>query len=65
MTKKLYRSDNKMLAGVCAGIAEYMEVDPAIIRIGYAAITLFSACFPGLILYFIMMLIIPNKPYTE
>ncbi len=59
--KKLRRSDNKMLAGVCAGIAEYFEVDPTMVRVIYAVLTIFSAAFPGILLYIILMLIMPNQ----
>lgn len=64
MEKKLYRSNNRMLAGVCAGLAEYMNVDPTIIRLAYAALTLFTAGIFGLILYVIMMIIIPEAPHS-
>lgn len=59
--KRLYRSDNKMLCGVCAGIAEYFNIDPTIVRVGYAALSIFSAGFPGLVLYIILLLIMPQK----
>lgn len=59
--KKLRRSNNKMLAGVCAGIAEYFEVDPTMVRVIYAVLTIFSAAFPGILLYIILMLIMPNQ----
>lgn len=61
MEKKLTRSTNKSLAGVCAGIAEYFNLDPTLIRVIYACLTVFSAGFPGVILYIIMMLIMPEK----
>ena len=54
------RSKNKMLAGVCAGLAEYFGIDPTVVRVGYAALSLFSAGFPGLVLYIILMLIMPQ-----
>ena len=57
--KKLTRSANKVLAGVCGGLAEYLDVDPTLIRIAYVALTVFSAAFPGLILYIIMLIIMP------
>ena len=63
--KKLTRSTNKILAGVCGGIAEYFDVAPAIVRICYAALSFFSAAFPGLILYIIMMLIMPEKDNND
>jgi len=60
--KKLTRSANKVLAGVCGGIAEYFDVDPTLIRVIYAVLAIFSAGFPGLLLYLILMLIMPAAP---
>jgi len=60
--KKLVRSANKVLAGVCGGIAEYFEIDPTLVRILYAALTIFTTGFPGLLLYIIMLLIMPEAP---
>ncbi len=54
------RSANKMLAGVCAGMAEYWDVDPTVVRVVYAALTVFSAGFPGILLYIIMALLMPQ-----
>ena len=63
--KKLKRSTNKMLAGVCAGIAEYLNIDPTVIRVAYAAVSVLSAAFPGLLLYLILMLVMPaSEDYT-
>lgn len=61
MEKKLTRSANKSLAGVCAGIAEYFNLDPTLIRAIYACLTIFSAGFPGILLYIVLMLIMPEK----
>lgn len=58
--KKLRRSNNKMLAGVCAGLAEYFDVDVTMVRVVYTALTIFSAAFPGLLLYLVMMIIMPR-----
>jgi len=63
--KKLYRSSNRILAGVCGGIAEYFDVDPTLIRVVFAVLTLFSAAFPGLLLYIILMILIPNYNQIE
>lgn len=61
--KKLYRSSqNKMLGGVCAGIAEYFGIDPTLVRVAYACLSVFSAAFPGLLLYIILLIIMPVKP---
>ena len=59
--KRLYRSSNRMIAGVCAGIAEYLEIDPTVIRVVYAALSLFTVGFPGLILYLVLTVLIPNE----
>ncbi len=59
--RRLTKSNNKMLSGVLAGIAEYMDADPTLIRIGYTALAIFSAGFPGLILYIIMACIMPEN----
>ena len=58
--KKLKRSADKMLAGVCAGLAEYWDLDPTLVRVVYAALTVFSAGFPGVLLYIIMVLLMPQ-----
>jgi len=59
--KKLMRSaNNKVLGGVLGGVAEYFEMDATLIRICYAALTIFSAGFPGLLLYIIMLLLMPK-----
>lgn len=63
--KKLYRSNNRIFGGVCAGIAEYFNIDPTVIRILYLILSLFTVGFPGLIIYLILLLIIPNKPFAE
>lgn len=65
--KKLYRSTkNRMLGGVCGGIAEYFGCEPTLIRLIYVALSLFTVAFPGIILYIICLLIIPNDPgYTD
>lgn len=60
--KKLTRSTNKVLAGVCGGIAEYFDVDPTLVRAIYAILAIFTTGFPGLLLYIILMLIMPAAP---
>lgn len=61
MNKKLTKSANKTLTGVCGGIAEYFDLDPTLVRAGYAFLTFFSAGFPGVILYIILSLVMPQK----
>ncbi len=60
MEKKLRRSrNNQMIAGVCAGIAEYLNVDVTIVRVAYVLLSVLSVGFPGIIVYIILMLIMP------
>jgi len=61
--KRLYRTEGqfKMVCGVCGGIAEYFDIDPTLVRLGWAALSLFSALFGGLILYIIAAVVIPTK----
>ncbi len=65
MKKRIYRdSKNSMLAGVCAGIAKYFDLDPTIVRILWVVVTLAGGS--GLIAYIICALIIPDEPeYNE
>ncbi len=58
--KKLRKSNDKKLAGVCSGIAEYFDVDPTLVRVGYAALSLFTTGFPGLLLYIVLALVMPE-----
>lgn len=61
MDKKLTKSNNKMVADVCAGIAEYFGWEVTIVRIVYAFLTIFSVGFPGLLLYIVMSIVMPNR----
>lgn len=61
MDKKLTKSNNKMLAGVCAGIAEYLGWDVTMVRVLYLFLSLFSVGFPGLLLYIILAIVMPER----
>lgn len=64
MKKKLYRSKtDKMLCGVLGGLAEYLNVDATLIRIIYAALSVFSAGVPCIVLYIICAIVIPEAPF--
>jgi phage shock protein C len=56
---ELKKSHNKMIAGVCGGIAEWQGWDPTIVRIVYVLVSIFSAAFPGILVYIILMLVMP------
>ncbi|HIZ33339.1 MAG TPA: PspC domain-containing protein [Candidatus Bacteroides merdigallinarum] len=55
------RQDRKM-AGVCAGLANYLGLDPTVVRVIYAILSLCTAIVTGLIVYLILMLVIPEDP---
>lgn len=60
--KKLYRNrQDKIIAGVCSGFADYLEQDPTIIRVIAILLTIFTGVIPGIIAYIILALIIPAK----
>jgi phage shock protein C len=64
--KKLSKSKkNKVISGVCGGIAEYFNIDPSIVRILWAVISIFSAAFPGIILYIVCAVVMPEAPPDE
>jgi phage shock protein C len=59
--KRLYRSKNeRMLGGVCAGLGEYLDVDPAVIRLIWVVITILSIG-TGIIVYILAWIIIPEE----
>lgn len=62
-SKKLYKSrTNKMICGVCGGLAEYINLDPTIIRL---IVAFFCLQGYGLIAYIIAAVIIPEAPYDD
>ncbi len=61
MNKKLYKSNtNKMLEGVCGGIAEYFGVDPTIVRLAWVVFCALGGS--GILAYIIAAIIIPSAP---
>jgi phage shock protein C len=61
--KKLYASStDKKLAGVCGGIAEYMEVDSTIVRLLTIVLALITAVVPFCLAYIVAWIIVPRKP---
>ena len=59
--KRLYRSStDKMIGGVCGGIAEYFTLDPTLVRIGYILLSLFTV-FSGVIAYLILWIVVPKQ----
>ena len=58
--KKLLRSNDRWIAGICGGIADYFDWDPSLVRIIYLLLSIFSAGFPGLLIYIVLWLIMPR-----
>ncbi|MDR0297678.1 MAG: PspC domain-containing protein [Streptococcaceae bacterium] len=69
MQKKLTKSaSNKLLSGTLAGIGEYLgwtDSQITLLRIGYAVLSVFSAGFPGALLYLILLLVIPSANKSD
>lgn len=59
--KKLLRSRDRWIAGVCGGLANYFGWDPTLVRIGYLLLSLCSAAFPGLLIYIILWICMPQE----
>ncbi|HLF20061.1 MAG TPA: PspC domain-containing protein, partial [Bacteroidota bacterium] len=62
LPKRLYRSQtNRVLAGICGGFAEYLNLDPTLIRVLWIFLTIFGGS--GIILYIIAYFVIPLNPH--
>lgn len=63
MNQRLYRSrDDRMIGGVAGGVADYLNLDPSLVRVVWAILTIFSGGLL-LVLYIIMLVIVPEEPY--
>lgn len=61
MDKRLYKSnENKMISGVCGGVAEYFNLDPTLIRLGWVVFCALGGS--GVLAYIIAAIIIPDRP---
>ena len=61
-SKKLYRgTSQKMIGGVCSGLASYWNVDVTLVRVGYVIATLFTAIWLGVIAYVVMLVVVPEE----
>ena len=61
MNKRLYKSaDNKMLAGVCGGVADYFGIDPTLVRLGWVLFCALGGS--GFLAYVIAAILIPREP---
>ena len=57
--KRLRKSRDRKICGVCGGVAEYLNVDPTVVRVVWAIATIFTV-FSGALLYLILALVMPE-----
>ena len=66
MNKKLYKSErNKMVSGVCGGIADYFGIDASLVRVGTVILGMLTTGFPVLIGYIICACILPSESQVK
>ncbi len=61
MKPRLTRSKDRIIAGVCGGLANHFSLDPSLVRIGFALIAIISAGIPMLLIYVVMWFVIPQE----
>ena len=59
--RPLRRSQDRMIGGVVGGLAEYFGIDPTLARVAYVILSILSIAFPGILVYVICWLIIPEE----
>ena len=52
----------KLIAGVCGGIAKWLGWDPTLVRLGYVVLSVISAGFPGVLIYILLWILMPQEP---
>jgi phage shock protein PspC (stress-responsive transcriptional regulator) len=61
----LHRSrEHRIVAGVIGGVAEYFDRDPTLLRVLYVLLSVLSAAFPGIFVYLLLWVIIPERRET-
>ena len=58
--RRLTRSRNKMIAGVCAGIAQYFGWDVTLFRVVFVLVSILSVAFPGILVYLVLWIVMPR-----
>jgi len=51
---------DRMIAGICGGLAHWLGWDPTLVRVLYVAVSIFSAAFPGILVYIILWIVMPE-----
>jgi phage shock protein PspC (stress-responsive transcriptional regulator) len=52
----------KLIGGVCGGIAKWLGWDPTLVRLGYVVLSVLSVGFPGILLYIVLWILMPQEP---
>ena len=53
---------NRMIAGVCGGLANWLGWDPTLVRVLYVVVSVISAAFPGILVYLVLWVVMPQSP---
>ena len=61
MRPRLTRSKDKIIAGVCSGIAKYFDLETSLVRIGFVLICFITAFVPMILVYLVMVMVIPQE----
>jgi len=59
-SKRLRKPTNRVIAGVCGGLAEWLGWDATLVRVLYVLVSIFSAAFPGILVYIVLWIVMPN-----
>jgi phage shock protein C len=54
-------AQDRVIAGVCGGLAEWLGWDPTLVRVGYVLLSILSAAFPGILVYIVLWIIMPDE----
>ncbi len=54
-------TNNKIIAGVCGGLANWLGWDPTLVRVAYVLLSILSAAFPGILVYIILWIVMPAR----
>ena len=60
MSQRLRKSRDRIIAGVCGGIAEWIGWDPTVVRVIYVVVSIVSIAFPGILVYLILWAVMPR-----
>jgi phage shock protein PspC (stress-responsive transcriptional regulator) len=57
---RLRRSNDRIIAGVCGGLSEWLGWDPTLVRLLYVLVSILSAAFPGILVYIVLWIVMPK-----